>query len=555
MLAISLPHLAEGQKPYLDWVNGHETGSSEGVAICTDVNDNVLTVGLFHGTLIVQTTTGADTIVSPTAADNCFIQKSDSDGNVIWIKGIIGVGTSEIVGNAILSDSAGCIYVAGAYSGTVDFNPSNNQFLKTTSAVSEIFVLKLDASGNLAWVKTMEGNLAAYGSIAKDITIDFQNNLVLTGEYFGTVDFDPSGASEIPPPGGSVFIQKLDSAGTLIWLRTINPTTGNAIITDPVGNIYITGAIIGSADFDPGVDNYPYSSSTISYPDVYTLKLDQDGNFIWANCFGGENSDVGIDLAIDMTGSVYTLGTFYDTVDFNSGTNVYLDSAAGSQDIFIQKVDVSGNFIWSKSIGGGYYDFGKSLTIDAQANIFICGYFNTSTDLNPGVEEELEISNGFSEIFIEKLDSTGLFIWGDAIGGISGDYAEDLILDQQSNLYITGRITQTVNFNPNGNPIEITGDGITAYSAKYFEGYAGFDEVLEEPTLIIFPNPASSYINLAGITSEKLIVTIYSIDGKVIQTLILNSENVVDVSELSTGSYIIHVFTESGIHSTQLVKM
>ncbi len=143
---------------------------------------------------------------------------------------------------------------------------------------------------------------------------------------------------------------------------------GRSIAVDDDGNIYTTGSFEGTGDFDPGPGVYNLTSN--SEYDVFISKLDRNGNFLWAKCFGGMSSnvsapisDIGYGIVTDKDGNVYVCGAFENTVDFDPGSGVYNISSSGGEDIFILKLDASGNFIWVKTLGGSWQDVARSIAI------------------------------------------------------------------------------------------------------------------------------------------------------------------------------------------------
>src|SRR5690606_28763621 len=101
------------------------------------------------------------------------------------------------------------------------------------------------------------------------------------------------------------------------------------------------------------------------------------------------------------------------TVDFDPGIGVFNLTSNGSSDVFIQKLDVSGNFLWAKSFGGGPSSSAAafSITIDNNGNIYTTGRFWATVDFDPGVGVYNLTSNGRHDIFIQKLDVNGDFLW------------------------------------------------------------------------------------------------------------------------------------------------
>ncbi|MBK7985962.1 MAG: SBBP repeat-containing protein [Ignavibacteria bacterium] len=209
----------------------------------------------------------------------------------------------------------------------------------------------------LDWVKTFGG--IGY-DIGNSVTVDDEGNIYTTGSFNDTVDFDPGpDVMKLNPGRGSaIFIQKLDANGNFIWAKSCGGKgnqIGQSIKVDAMGDVYTTGIFQDTIDFNPGTG--VANLSAVGEEDAFILKLDANGNFLWAKSFGGIEMDRGYSIAIDAEGNVYTTGYFIDTVDFDPGTGVTNLSAVGGKDIFILKLDPNGNFVWAKSFGGDRRDW------------------------------------------------------------------------------------------------------------------------------------------------------------------------------------------------------
>ncbi|MCH2046242.1 MAG: SBBP repeat-containing protein, partial [Saprospiraceae bacterium] len=172
---------------------------------------------------------------------------------------------------------------------------------------------------------------------------------------------------------------------------------------------YTTGAFAETMasdpiDFDPGAGTT--NLSPVGSSDIFIQKLDASGNFLWAKSFGGSSSDQGNSIAVDAAGNVYTTGSFEDTVDFDPGAGTTNLSAIGGSDIFIQKLDASGNFLWAKSFGGSSSDWGSSIAVDASENVYTTGSFQDTVDFDPGAGTINLISQGSLDIFVHKINQT-----------------------------------------------------------------------------------------------------------------------------------------------------
>ena len=205
---------------------------------------------------------------------------------------------------------------------------------------------------NLEWAKSIGGISI---DDATSITTDISGNVYLTGDFVSTVDFDPGDATSnlVGAGGNDIYVLKLDNNGDFVWASSFGDLYnefGLSITSDNIGNIYITGSFSGTVDFDPGSDIYNLSSVSEFYYDAFILKLDENGNFIWAKSLGGEFSVQGISIAYSSTGYIYTMGWYEGLVDFDSSDSNFKMESLGFEDIYIHKLDSSGNFIWAKNV-------------------------------------------------------------------------------------------------------------------------------------------------------------------------------------------------------------
>ncbi len=230
-----------------------------------------------------------------------------------------------------------------------------------------------------------------------------------------------------------------------------------SIAIDALGNSYITGLFKDTADFDPGPNIFNLTSQ--GYEDIFIVKLDSKGDFIWAKRIGGVEEDIPNSIALDASGNVYTTGYFEDVVDFNPGVGTYNLTSNGVHDIFISKLDTNGNFEWAKSMGGTSIDDAFSIAIGAKENVITTGTFSNTVDFNPGVGIFNLRSSGYKDIFISTLNTDGDFIAALSFGGVSDDRAQSITLDDVGNIYTAGYFEGTVDFNPGIGVFNLTSEG------------------------------------------------------------------------------------------------
>lgn len=380
--------------------------------------------------------------------------------------------SANSMGQAITTDASGNVYVAGRFGGTVDFDPGAGIFNMTADGITDIFVSKLDAAGNLLWAKKM-GSPSAEIDQANAIAVDSNGNVYTTGVYGGSADFDPgAGSFFLPYYGGwsDVFISKLDASGNFVWAKSINGTgdeSGGSIVLDNGGNIFISGAFSSNVDFDPGTGVFNMTTTQVS---GFVLKLNNAGDFVWAKQIGGAGSYLAGNLTVAPSGSIYLMGSVLDnTIDMDPGTGTFSVTPMGFIDACILKLNSSGNFVWAKQMGGIFsLGFGIKVALDGQENVLAGGVYVGSVDFDPGAGVYDLSSTGSEDIFLSKLDSAGNLIWAKTSAGAGSSIAEiyGMSTDVHGNVYTTGFFSSTVDFDPGTGTANLTAPTTDAFLMK-----------------------------------------------------------------------------------------
>jgi hypothetical protein len=360
-------------------------------------------------------------------------------------------GSSGDAGNAIARDSSGNIYITGYFADTVDFDPGTGTDNITAAGDQDIFITKISSDGTYAWTKTMGGSSSTGEGVA--VTCDSSGNIYVTGYFWGgTVDFDPGTGTDNKTALGDddLFITKINSNGSYAWTKTIGNSGADisvyGIACDSSGNIYITGTLYGTIDFDPGTGTD--DKTAVGGTDIFITKIGNDGSYEWTRTMGGSNYESGKGIACDTSGNIYITGYFYGTVDFDPGTGTDSKTAVGFRDIFITKIGSNGSYEWTKTIGGSADDEGEGIACDSSGNIYITGYFADTVDFDPGTGTDDKTSAGNGDIFITKINSDGSYGWTKTMGGSADEIGNRIAFDSSGNIYVTGFFNDTVDFDP-----------------------------------------------------------------------------------------------------------
>jgi hypothetical protein len=366
-----------------------------------------------------------------------------------------------VISGDIVTDAMGNTYSTGYFNGNADFDPGLGVYsLTTTPGQQDIYILKLDASGNFVWAKQM-GSSTGYDQ-GTSIAIDANGNVYLTGFFTGVADFDPSASTfTLASLGGQQdgYILKLNAAGNFVWAKHIGGTNNEAgisITADASGNVYTTGSFQGTVDFDPNAGLVNLTS--LGATDIFTLKLDANGNFVWVNSIGSSAGDAGNGITLDVAGNIYVTGLFSGVADFDSSTGTYtLTTTGNSYNAFATKLDASGNFLWAKNLGGS---ISNDITLDLLGNVYTTGEYSGSRDFDPSAGSFSLTSAGSTDIFISKLDGNGDFIWAKSMGSSTGtDLGQSITTDASGNVYTIGTFEGISDFDPNAGTTSLTSNG------------------------------------------------------------------------------------------------
>jgi hypothetical protein len=433
--------------------------------MAVDNSGNVILTGAFQGTADFDPSSGTESI-SSAGSNDVFVVKLDSSGQLVWAKSVGGTGNDQ--GNAVAVDSSGNVYVAGSFSGTADFDPGSGTANLSAVGFEDGFVLKLDADGTYQWGKRIGGSSADYArGVAADSSGNVFTTGYFQGTV--DFDPGAASANLASAGGNDAFLQKLDSDGNYAWAIRLGSTSndyGYSLVTDSSNNVMVHGQFEGTVDFDPGAGTD--SRTTSGSVSAYILKLDTSGALVWVSDFDGTgvvySSERGGSIAVDGSNNVYTTGSFNGTADFDSGAGTSNLTSFGNLDVYVTKLNSSGAIQWAKALGGAQADSGYAIAVDGSGNVYTTGDFGGTADFDPGSGTENISSAGGSsdyDVFVSKLNSSGEFVWAKSYVGTdagctpfdfmcfdNNEAASGIGTDSSGNVYTAGYFEYPVDFDP-----------------------------------------------------------------------------------------------------------
>ena len=370
-----------------------------------------------------------------------------SDDNQVAVFG----GTSWDYLNSVAADSSGNVVATGSFEGTADFDPGSGTTNLTSGGSRDIYVTKLDSSGELAWARQMGGVSSASGH---SVALDSSGNVYVAGRFRGTADFDPgSGTQNLTSKGGEDgFVVKLDSNGDFVWAKSFGGAqtdVARGVAVDSAGNVYVNGYFRSTADFDPGAGTQ--NKTAAGSDDIYLLKLNADGDFVSVAQFGSTGYDQPSSIAVDSSDNVLLFGNTRGTIDLDPGAGT-ANFSPSNGDFFIVKLDSNGVYTWSAGFTGASYGYasevGEALATDSSGNVYATGYYNGTVDFDPGAGTANMTATGNPDVFVLKLNSSGTLLWAKSLGGSNAAYGRSIDVDSSGNVYTTGNFDGTADFDP-----------------------------------------------------------------------------------------------------------
>lgn len=294
--------------------------------------------------------------VYETSSGHMAIQKRDPDGNILWSKWIAG-GNYATVGvtrvvNDVATDSQNNIYICGYINDTTDFDPGAGEALGLAPSTFTGFVAKYDPNGNYQWVYQLTGGSDCN---AHDVEIDSNDDVVVYGLYEGTLDFDAGG----PAAANSSFLNK---------------------------------------------------------DDLFLLKLNPQGQYVWHNAWGSAQTDDPMGLALDDNDNIHIASAFAGALDSDPGpdTNVVVSAGGSSANVnaYVNKFASDGSWLWTSVFNATNTSWIIDLACDGQSVAVVGDFDGTYTVGHSGIATTIpQTSPGNFNITVVKLDAAGQYEW------------------------------------------------------------------------------------------------------------------------------------------------
>lgn len=378
----------------LIWHYALGSGGTERVfSISLDSQNNIYVLGSFESTVDFDAGPGLAQLTATTGNSAGFLLKLSPQGQFRWVRKF-GENSYPI---DVTLDRKGSIYMCGAFDGTADFDPGAATFNMTSPNRRSLFVQKMDTAGNFKWAKAFNNNTLnglGQSSVNLHVTADSAGNPAICGQFYETVDFDPGPGTAnmtagVGLTGYQMFVAKLDSLGNYRWAKRYSKVFARDLVTDHANNMIMTGQYESANDFDPGT-GVATLSALGGLGDIFVLKIDTGGNYLWANPLTSSDMDGAGSIRVDEANNIYLVGTSGLSVanpldmDFDPGPGTLkLPYIAANTVSFLYSVTAQGAFrslTYLPTTQSSY----TSVAVTDSNNLHVLAIVGDSLDVNHG---------------------------------------------------------------------------------------------------------------------------------------------------------------------------
>lgn len=466
-------------------------------------------------------------------ASDAYLIKTDSSGNVLWAKSY-GDSYENYIYSVIQSADSGIVAV-----GYTQNTGTNSR---------DIYLLKTNLAGTLLWSKMIGWNGNDEGYSVK------QTN---DGGYIISGLANENG-------GVGAFLVKTDAIGDVTWTKKYDDVSSG-------GYIEFGSAVEQTSDGGYIMAGQAENSFCAGGSDMYLTKTDSSGMIQWNKLYGGLDQDFAYSVKQTTDGGYIMAGY---TLSFGTG----------NEDVCLVKTDSNGDTLWCKTFGGALRDYTYSVAEASDSGFILTGYTES-------------FGGGGNDYYLIKVNVNGVLQWSKTFGGNSDERAFEVKRTTDGGYIIAGYtdgfgldatsfyVVKTDSMGNSGcnqgnaitttgicpftlsTPIMTTGTGGTYSNVSTLVSNGGSDTAfcVSIPTglkdienlnsVLIYPNPFTSQINLTGI-SQGAQIEIYDPTGKRISEIISQSDRQnLNTENLQSGIYFIRYTENTKSISVRLIKL
>ncbi len=455
--------------PILEW--GTYFGGSDdekSFDLSMDKYGDIYMAGGTNSTSNIATTGAHQTIFqggsSTQGGGEAFLSKWNTDGDLIWATYYGGEGVD--VAKGVACDTSGNVYLGGYTESEVGISTTSAHQEDLNGWRYDAFIVKFDSAGTREW-GTYFGGSGQDANKSFALTVDELDKIYITGSTQSTDLPTTTAAHQDTRAGGyDIFLAKFDVNGDLDWSTYYGGTDNeyaDAITTDLIGNIYITGYTKSTSGISTfGIHQEVHGGND----DAFLAKFDDLGNLIFGTYLGGDNVDRSESVALHEDKII--IGGFTMSQSGISTSNAFKEIADPTPfvgEAFLAVFNELGTIEWATYYGGDNYDMITSIVVKDEY-IYIYGETSSEQEIST-IGAHQEDLTGSQNAFLAKFDFEGNRIWGTYYGGNNLDYGRGgIFIDPNYNIYFSGQSNSANGISTTGGYQENLNGGHDAFLVK-----------------------------------------------------------------------------------------
>lgn len=462
--------------------------------------------------------------------DDFWIVKLNESGTLQWQKAL--GGSNSEVANAVKQTNDGGYIIAG-FTSSNDADVSGNH-----SSNNDFWIVKISSSGNIEWQKTLGGT---GNDRAQSIQQTSDGGYIVAGST-ESLNGDVTGYHGTF--GEDYWVVKLSALGIIEWQKALGGKNHDRAysVRQTADGGYIVAGESNSLDGDVGVGNHGSGNSPTM--DYWIVKLNSTGNIEWKKIFGGKEADSATEIQQTTDGG-YIVAGISSSNDGDVSGNHLSSGGFPTSDYWVVKLTNSGNIEWQKSLGGSGQESGTGFLVSIQqtydGGFIVAG----ESGSNNG---DVSGNHGGKDYWVVRLNMTGSILWQKTLGGTFGDIAQ-CVRQTADGGYIIAGYTGSSNGDVSGYH-----SGFDFWIVKLNPDAMSVNDIKTTENLSIYPNPVKDMITINGNLAKNTKAFIYDINGQIVKQINEINNQMIEVENLATGSYILEIIQNHKKQSIKFIK-
>lgn len=498
-------------QPYIEWEFTHGILEQD-----EEAEDMIL---LDDGTYV---TAGFISTDFGTLTYDAYVIKWDDDGGILWERSYGGTGNEQAYSIAKTDDGFVLVGFASSTDGDVGENKGQE----------DVWVLKIDENGDVIWSKVLGGS-ERDGSY--DVAVLDDGSMIIAG-------YTNSSNQDINPTdykgGEDAWLVKLDESGNVIWQKTYGGSDNDVARTMSY-NADLQQLVI--AGFSESIDGDLINNKGKKDIWVWTIHP-ENGELIWQKNYGGSEDDYGIDIIWTADNDL----VFIANISSDDGD---VSDYIGAEDVWVVRLDASGNLQWESTFGNPGLDAPKQVLQNMAGDLIVLGVTFDWLIAPP---------NFLYDLLMVKLDAaSGAEMWDTRLGGKGYDFGNAIVQVGDNRYLVAGYSDSLILGDSDKDSVHGADD---LWVLQLHEAPTGIQQNLHFTTTVM-PTLTTDWlkINLQSPMVGNFQWTLYDKAGRIVHfkkntCFASDCSDWIEMQGLPTGIYFLEICQQGECATTKVMK-